>query len=81
MSRRPVPTHPQGWPYKGGAGQYHVWHAGKNDYRITRGSDPQPLRQLTQFGLAHAEARRMHAVDQYYTDRNESGQAALAGYR
>lgn len=81
----PLPQHPQGWKFAGRAGEFIVWHAGKNDYRVTRGAAPQVIAQREQFGEAHTCARRLwdtcKAIDAYYTDRNASGQAALTAHR
>lgn len=81
MSKRSIPTHPEGWKFAGAAGQYKVWHAGKNLYRITSPADGAVIGEHSQFGLAHAQARQLDAVNSYYVDRNTSGQAALTAYR
>jgi len=52
-----VPTRPEGWKFAGAAGEFTVWHAGKNDYRITRSPQGEVIAQRNQFGLAHAFAR------------------------
>jgi hypothetical protein len=40
-----------------------VWHAGKNDYRITYEGDVYGTSE--QFGLAHAKARQLEAAWQW----------------
>lgn len=55
-----IPTRSEAWKYKGSAGDFHVWHAGKNDYRVTDGSQGLVVATSDQFGLAHAAARRKH---------------------
>lgn len=52
-----IPQRVEGWKFAGGAGKYTVWHAGKNDYRITNGADGEVIAQRDLFGLAHAFAR------------------------
>lgn len=81
MAKKQIPQRAEGWAPKGGAGQFKVWHAGKNDYRITKGFDGAVIATRDQFGLAHAEARRLDALEKYYADRNGSGQAALTAHR
>lgn len=82
-----VLSRPEGWKFAGRAGDFHVWHAGKNDYRITDGAAGDVIATRTQFGLAHERARRedhirrSDAISDYYTDRAKSGHAALAGHR
>jgi hypothetical protein len=34
-----IPQRAEGWKFAGAAGRFAVWHAGKNDYRITVGHD------------------------------------------
>jgi hypothetical protein len=58
-ARKPLPSHPEGWKYKGGCGEFRVWHAGPNDYRITRGENPAVIAQDTQFSLAYHRAVRL----------------------
>lgn len=57
-----VPQHPDGFKYAGAAGTFRVWHAGKNDYRVTNLGGNE-INRLEQFGLAHAYARRMEAIE------------------
>lgn len=54
-----IPKHPEGWKFRGGAGQHYVWHAGKNDYRVT---DPHGtvVRTEDQFNPAFLHACRLH---------------------
>lgn len=59
MAKKPTPTHPQGWKFAGACGDHIVWHAGKNDYRIT--FDGAIYGICEQFGLAHAKARHLQA--------------------
>jgi len=59
-AKKPLPTRPEGWAYAGRAGVFHVWHAGKNDYRITEGAQGEVIAHRDQFGLAHAYARFAH---------------------
>lgn len=55
-----IPNRPEGWKFAGRAGAFHVWHAGKNDYRITDGAKGEVIAHRDQFGLAHAYARFAH---------------------
>lgn len=59
MAKRSVPTHPQGWKYAGGCGQFSSWHVGKNDYRVTAPNGDECGR-FEQFSDAFH-----HAVRQY----------------
>ena len=60
MAKRPVPVRPEGWKFAGRAGDFHVWHAGKNDYRITDGAQGGVLAAREHFGLAHEFVRRQY---------------------
>jgi hypothetical protein len=59
MTKRLIPTHPEGWKFAGSCGDHIVWHAGKNDYRITYGGDVYGTAE--QLGIAHAKARQLQA--------------------
>ena len=63
MTKRTTPVHPQGWKFAGSCGDHIVWHAGKNDYRITYGGDVYGT--ADQFGIAHAKARQLEATWQW----------------
>lgn len=63
MTKRAMPVHPQGWKFAGSCGDHIVWHAGKNDYRITYGGDVYGT--ADQFGIAHAKARQLEATWQW----------------
>lgn len=82
--KKPIPTRTDGWKFAGRAGDFNIWHAGKNDYRITDGAQGEVVDQRQQFGLAHArarhldDARKSEAITSFYADRNASGLAALA---
>jgi hypothetical protein len=78
MAKKQIPMRAEGWKFAGRSGAFHVWHAGKNDYRITKGAIGEVVAKKDQFGLAHAEARRLEAVESFYSDRASSGNAALA---
>lgn len=52
-----APTRTEGWKFAGAAGKFTVWHAGKNDYRVTDGAQGEVVAHRQQFGLAHAFAR------------------------
>lgn len=51
-----IPAHPQGWRFKGASSGYCVWHAGKNDYRVTAPGGFDEVAQCAQFGIAFAKA-------------------------
>lgn len=57
-TKRQVPQRAEGWKFAGAAGRFTVWHAGKNDYRITDGADGGVIAKRDQFGLAHSFARQ-----------------------
>lgn len=71
------------WINKGRAGQFNVWHAGKNHYVVTQGVDGQIVGERTQFGPAFTLARQEHEYlnlladqDAAYEQRVTSGYAA-----
>ncbi len=57
-----IPQRAEGWKFAGAAGRFTVWHAGKNDYRITDGHDGAQIATRDQFGLAHAFARQQSDI-------------------
>ncbi len=63
MAKQSIPTHPAGWKFAGACGDHIVWHAGKNDYRVTYEGDVYGTAE--QFGLAHAKARQLEAAWQW----------------
>lgn len=77
-----TPTHPQGWRFKGAASGYCVWHAGKNDYRVTAPGGFVEVAQGAQFGIAFSKAMRKADADKaltaYYQDRANGSHAAKA---
>ncbi len=80
MAKRNVPTHPQGWKFSGANGAFRVWHAGKNDYRVTSPAG-DVIAQFEQLSPAFHFAVRQHSIASYYSDRANSGQAALTAHR
>ena len=81
MSKWKIPTHPEGWKFKGAVGGYRVWHAGKNDYRVTSPGNGEVIARSDQFGKAFSRAQQMYALDPitaYYTDRANGCHAAKA---
>lgn len=77
---RKVPQHPEGWKFKGSAGRFTVWHAGKNDYRVTEGAEGPVIATRDQFGSAYAYASHQYSITEYYEDRAKGGQAALTAH-
>ncbi|MEY5098206.1 MAG: hypothetical protein RJA36_925 [Pseudomonadota bacterium] len=59
MAKKTTPTRTEGWKFAGACGDFHVWHAGKNDYRITDGANGEVVATRDQFGLAHSKARHL----------------------
>ncbi len=55
-----VPQRAEGWKFVGAAGRFTVWHAGKNDYRVTEKPNGPVIATHTQFGLSHAYARQQY---------------------
>lgn len=80
MTKRTVPTHPQGWKFCGADGAFRVWHAGKNDYRVTS-PDGDVIAYCEQLSPAFRFASCQHSLNSYYTDRANSGQATLTAHR
>jgi hypothetical protein len=60
MSKKQIPQHPDGWKFKGGAGRFKVWHAGKNDYRVTDDWTGPEVANREQFGEAWSFACRRY---------------------
>ena len=50
--KKPLPTREEGWKFKACAGQYHVWQAGKNDYRVTDQQHGPEVLRTNHFGYA-----------------------------
>ena len=47
-----IPIRAEGWKYKGSDGKWTVWHAGKNDYRVTDGPEGEVFGVCEQLGPA-----------------------------
>lgn len=58
----PVRADDLSWRFKGSVGQFHVWHAGYLDYRVTDGAQGPVVRQKQQFGEAWSDATRRYDV-------------------
>lgn len=58
-----IPQRAEGWRFAGAAGRFHVWHAGKNDYRVTDSAQGPVTRTSGQFGIAYACAARLYDLD------------------
>lgn len=53
------------WKHKGSAGQFHVWHAGKNLYYIIDSKDDRIVGCCTQFGTAFSRACQHDLLAKY----------------
>jgi len=53
----------EGWKFAGANGKWTVWHAGKNDYRVTEGHDGAVFGQREQFSDAHKLAEWCNKFD------------------
>lgn len=62
MKANQIPKRAEGWIFQGSAGNFIVWRAGKNDYRITKGARGEVIATRDQYGLAFAEACRLDRV-------------------
>ncbi|KVS62695.1 hypothetical protein [Burkholderia cepacia] len=62
-AKKEIPQRAEGWRFAGAAGRFHVWHAGKNDYRMTDGAQGPVTRTSDQFGTAYACAARLYDLD------------------
>lgn len=85
MSGKPnsrVPVHPDGWKFKGAAGGYRVWHAGKSDYRVTAPGGFEVIAQRDSLGPAFSHACQKMTADKaitsFYQDRASGCHAAKA---
>lgn len=59
MKANQIPKRAEGWIFQGSAGDFIVWRAGKNDYRITKGARGAVIKTRDQYSLAYHDARRM----------------------
>ena len=57
-----IPQRAEGWKFAGAAGRFTVWHAGKNDYRVTDGADGEVIASRQQFGEAYSFASHRYDV-------------------
>lgn len=53
------------WKHKGSAGQFHVWHAGKNLYYVTDSREGSIVGCRSQFGLAFSLACQHDLLAKY----------------
>ena len=60
------------WVNKGRAGKFNVWHAGKNSYFVTNGSDGPVIGHRDQYGRAFTLARDEHDYEQYLADQENA---------
>jgi hypothetical protein len=51
------------WKFKGSAGQFMVWHAGKNSYYVTKGFDGEIYFIGQQFGTAFSRAMLHNKIE------------------
>jgi len=63
LKAKAIPQRTEGWRFAGAAGRFHVWHAGKNDYRVTDGGQGAVIRTSDQFGIAYARAAHLYDLD------------------
>ena len=59
MAKKATPTRPEGWKFAGRCGDFHSWHAGKNDYRVTDGAQGEVVATRSQFGDAFSKATHL----------------------
>lgn len=62
--KKQIPQRAEGWKFAGAAGRFTVWHAGKNDYRVTDGEQGEVVRFHEFLGSAHATARQLYDTTQ-----------------
>lgn len=71
------------WINKGRAGQFNIWHAGKNHYVVTNGVDGEVVGERTQYGLAFTLARQEHEYQEFLDNQeaayDNSVSASYAG--
>lgn len=60
------------WTNKGRAGQYNVWHVGKNQYVVTKGVDGPVIGHRDQYGRAFTLARNEYEYDEYLADQDDA---------
>ena len=65
MAKKQIPARAEGWKFNGRAGIFHVWHAGKNDYRVTAGAAGAVIATRDQFGLAYSYASRQYGMARF----------------
>jgi hypothetical protein len=60
------------WINKGCAGNFNVWHVGKNSYVVTDGRDGPVIGERDQFGLAFTLARRESEYQDYLAEQDDA---------
>ena len=69
------------WINKGRAGEYNIWHAGKNQYVVTKGVDGPVIGQRDQYGRAFTLARNEYEYEEYLADQDAAyEQSVRASY-
>lgn len=56
------------WKSKGRAGNFYVWHAGKNTYYVTEGKDGAVIGQREHYGSAFSLAHHNERLAAYSTE-------------
>lgn len=65
------------WINKGRAGNFNVWHVGKNQYVVTDGVDGEVVAERSQFGLAFTFARQAHEIQEHEAARDDDYEAGV----
>lgn len=67
------------WVNKGRAGNFHVWHIGKNQYVVTMGVDGPVIGQRDQYGRAFTLARDEYDYERYLADQEAAHAECVCG--
>lgn len=65
------------WINKGRAGNFNVWHVGKNHYVVTDGVDGAVVGERAQFGLAFTLARHEHEYQEFLDDQEAAYESSV----
>lgn len=65
------------WVNKGRAGQYNVWHVGKNQYAVTKGVDGPVIGQRDQYGRAFTLARDEYEYEEHLAGQDSAYEAGV----
>lgn len=66
------------WTNKGRAGQFNVWHVGKNQYVVTKGVDGPVIGHRDQYGRAFTLARDEYDYERYLDNQEAAYEESIS---